>query len=51
MVKPSGLIIDNVTSGGHVVVAPGKVASVTMRASTKEASRKIDSVRGLIDYY
>jgi hypothetical protein len=37
MVRPSGLIIDNATNGGNVVVAPGKVASVTMETGMKGA--------------
>ena len=42
VVLPSGLIVNNVTSSGNVVVASGKVASVTMGISIRGVPYKID---------
>lgn len=39
---PSGLIVNNITSSGNVVVASGKVATITMAISVRGVPYKID---------
>lgn len=39
---PSGLIVNNITSSGNVVVASGKVATITMAINVKGVPYRID---------
>jgi hypothetical protein len=42
VIMPSGLIVNNITSSGNVVVASGKVATIAMTISIRGVPYKID---------